>query len=93
MNKPLSSDERERIESFLSHTPNIDTLRPFCDIISRLLSAEAFWREAVKNQDALELFDSRTTPPEYRCAFCEEVGTQDTPFHKPDCPWLLAQES
>ena len=92
MNKPLSKEERARLPEFLG-----DGTDDRCFLnqqwAQKLLADANFWREAVKNQDALELFDSRTTPPEYRCAFCEEVGTQDTPFHKPDCPWLLANES
>lgn len=47
--------------------------------IPDLLEAEAYWREAVKNSEEW---------PSDRCAFCTRAGTE----HKPDCPWLLAQD-
>lgn len=81
--KPLSKETREEIEQ---RGHEYDPHPPFWNFIQELLAAERYWREAVKNADHNN----------ERCAFC--VGffygnvARRTLQHKPDCPWLLAQE-
>ena len=51
----------------------------------KLLAAEQFWREAVKNlKDPLEWNGI--------CDFCEQDLAEGEEEHKPDCPWVLAHE-
>ncbi len=78
MNKPLMKDEREAAMTYSDRT-DADWVPE--SIIKDLLSAEAFWREAVKN--AYEHGSSAM------CVFCDH----DCRRHAPHCPWLLAQES
>lgn len=82
--KPLSKEDRIFFES------------PYVEIIYRkhidvLLSAEAYWREAVKT----------LKPREWGCdggELCHFCGSLDIggPLqpsqHKPDCAWVKAQE-
>ncbi len=69
MNKPLTKEERESIYEY-------------DDPVEKALSAEAYWREAVKN--------ARFVIEDY-CSFCD-IGIAHTGEHATDCPWLLAQE-
>lgn len=84
MNKPLSRLRRAEIERDLAdqHVSYNDFAG---EAIRDLLASESFWREAVKN-----------APPcddEGCCIFCDAYGMITGMDHKPDCVWLLAQES
>jgi hypothetical protein len=99
--KPLSKERlkyirqtMEIIEGFgkPSREPKAD------EIINQLLAAEQYWREAVKNAD--ESSDSGPSSGMcYTCNFCNadsrsvNGGSDHTIDHKPECPWLLAQEA
>lgn len=66
--------------------------------IGALLSAEAFWREAVKNCNA-EADDGPSSGMCLTCVFCDQNDTPTSSVpgdgkvvHLADCPYLLAQE-
>lgn len=90
MNKPLSRVRRAEIERDLAdqHVSYNDFAG---EAIRDLLASESFWREAVKNVTEFGHYTNR----EYRCSFCSghfEHGSKSS-IHKPDCAWLLANES
>ena len=76
--KPLSKETLKELEMGIT-AANFTT-----DMFAALLAAEQFWREAVKN--ARDMC--------YECNFCRMDGSffDGMPDHKPDCPWLLAQD-
>ena len=87
--RPLAREERRRIE-YRNGDDHDET-------INALLAAEAFWREAVKNVNAGYpiVFNSERNDSE-ACAFCEasvNITKGEQLEHKPDCPWVLANES
>ncbi len=91
--KPLTKDEREAAMTYSDRT-DADWVPE--SIIKDLLSAEAFWREAVKNCDSHRPGTSESDNKfgDGTCVFCDgqysiELKSSD---HKPGCPWLLAQE-
>ncbi len=88
--KPISKERRAEIQERLDMA--------YDSLVADLLDAEAYWREAVKKAD-----ESSDAGPSsgmcYRCNFCNEydapissVSGDGIIVHKPDCPWLLAQE-
>jgi hypothetical protein len=85
--KPLSKERREEIEHWrevmYGMTPTWES------VVNDALAAEQYWREAVKNAPAI--------PNEDFCQFCPSHvnwdGDKTSITHKPDCPWLLAQET
>ena len=86
--KPMTKERREEIES----TVFIDVfterkIHPLAlQFIRDLLDAEAFWREAVRTHQEWDT--------EYlMCDFCDACTYwRPEEKHKPDCPWLLAQD-
>lgn len=80
MNKPLSKEERAKYAEFLGDGTDD---RAFLNQqwAQRLLESERFWREAVKNLEV---------PPSEYCPFCDRMLFT---IHKPDCAYMLAQES
>ena len=83
VNKPLTKGERELIERFNPfgawRWSDMDKLR------KRLLEAEAYWREAVKNAEwdvGGEIHGM--------CGFCKERVDRESD-HALDCPWVWAQ--
>lgn len=69
-----------RIDDGLGRIPQEPQKYSVMDLLERVLSAEAYWREALKN--AVFVIEDY-------CPFCETESMN----HKPDCPWLLAQET
>jgi hypothetical protein len=59
--------------------------------IQDLIAAEQFWREAVKEHCCVDIYENET-----ECLWCHASAviekSQPVIEHKPDCPWLLAQE-
>ena len=93
MNKPLTKEERE-VAGVAIYWGIPEQVR---SVISSLISAEAYWREAVKNQEPWvgceQDHDDKFTY--WMCQFCQsETDKPQTEerIHKPSCPWLLAQE-
>lgn len=91
--KPLTKEEREIAERMF--TPGQYATEP--GIVARLLEAEQFWREAVKNQNPIirvvNIDDCAEEDDE--CFYCEnraDGSVMEHADHKPDCAWLLAQE-
>ncbi len=83
MNKPLTVVERERLNrraKIAKQNAELGCDVDYADDVPIALSAEAFWREAVKNAEVHRQV----------CAWCAFTGING---HNPDCPWLLAQEA
>lgn len=86
MNKPIDATRRAEIkeycEAFGAHGSMI------YNYLQQYIAAEAFWREVVK-QNIAEFNEM---------GYCELCGGEKPTWsakklvHKPDCPWLLAQE-
>lgn len=77
--RPLSKEDRGHAENIKNHAPN-------GVLIERLLAAEQFWREAVKNAESINYGGHG----DY-CWFCHAPRIEEHLEHKPDCPWNLAQ--
>lgn len=101
--KPLTKDERSEISQKLAIVDYLhDTsVHPVAiQFIRKLLAAEQFWREAVKNNEPAEYYGVYDRK---RCYFCQhdlnELERSQQPSdwnavnHEETCPWLLAQES
>lgn len=83
MSKPLTKEEREAFARYGAHQDwEMDNDAAYA--IGRALEAEAYWREAVKNSDSYSGNGA--------CHFCNVFINGANVPHKPDCPWLLAQE-
>jgi hypothetical protein len=62
------------------------------ELIARLLAAEQFWREAVKNAEMIREWDNAGTGGDLTCPFCaQQWNSQAIIEHKDDCPYFLAQ--
>lgn len=92
--KPLSKKDLALIrEGCTTETRLTDTE----GLLDKLIAAEAYWREVVKETRPRQC--SVYTPDGIHenilCLLCG-AGASDEPGskidHKPDCPWLLAQE-
>ncbi len=86
MNKPLTKLEREEIVARIArgeYNSHEASHHAEADILL-LISAEAFWREIVKNRPRDIEFDGRSGGCYFDCG---------GPPHAADCPWLLSQES
>ncbi len=87
MNKPLTKERRIEIVALL-HKPTAESAEDAW-AIGELLEAEAYWRETARDTEPFQM----THQELYICQFCRKTGMDVTKFeHKPDCPWLLAQE-
>jgi len=85
--KPLTKERRADILDRVSRADGQARRAIYRD----LLAAEAYWREAVKNVH--ESFFTVLDSPEEFCVFCGgELASQQV-HHKPDCAWVLANES
>lgn len=98
MNKPLSRVRRAEIERDLAdqHVSYNDFAG---EAIRDLLASESFWRESVKKVEPWGDVGAASNTW-YECFFCKAEGDEIFAFgrkanetHKPDCAWLLAQES
>lgn len=93
--QPLWKEQRIHIqswqESWWDGASNAE-LRCAVLVIDELLAAEAYWREAVKNCDLRATKDRDYSTME--CPWCDvhEENEGEGLAHKPDCPYLLAQE-
>ncbi len=94
--KPLSAERRKWIEKkFGFWDCSCSDREPFapcprCEAIEVFEDA-TFWREVVKNSPDSICQDGFT----FFCQYCreQEQHIEEIPVkHKPDCPWLLAQE-
>ncbi len=83
--KPLTKEERWKLDRWLRGMAEIS---PTADLLRHMVTAEAFWREAVKNAD----WWRETQDSDLVCGFCECKFVGSRSKHKPDCPWLLAQD-
>lgn len=92
MNKPLTKEERESICSMMTLVGEngAGPAMLLVGAIKESMSAESHWREAVK-RIAICYNGDRDY---WECHACEAYGKngRDKLPHKPDCPWLLAQE-
>jgi len=91
--KPLTKERRADILDRVSRADGQARRAIYRD----LLAAEAYWREAVKNANAGYpiVFNSERNDSE-ACAFCEasaNITKGEQLEHKPDCAWVLANES
>ena len=86
--KPLTAADRAEIERIL-RDPTERTGR-----LEALLAAEQYWREAVKRSPESYRYaaDGKLWTGETLCWFCGGEWANQGVHHKPDCPWLLAQE-
>ena len=82
--KPLTKEELERIAMMVGHSRT-----PWQQATLKLLAAEAYWREALRNAEFRTREDGCGY---YECTFCGRMGDPIDNGHAPDCPWLLAQE-
>ena len=88
--KPLSRQQREAIReevAFFRHH-NADGEDALAECVDMALDAEQYWREAVAKVEPAHAGS---------CCFCREdfgesPSVSGPAHHKPDCPWLLAQE-
>ena len=92
--KPLTKVERETLMKLLH---SVGFKQALIGWVPRLLGAEQFWREAVKNVNAGYpiVFNSERNDSE-ACALCEasaNITKGEQLEHKPDCAWVLANES
>lgn len=88
MNKPLTSAQRVLMPILHATCASVANDKDanaeiVGALIAGLLSAEAYWREAVKNHPG-------AVGDENVCDFCDV--SLDTRNHKPECAWLIAQE-
>ena len=84
--KPLSRSQLEWIARLMNGYQSVTAI-DVSRIVSDLLAAEQFWREAVKNADVCDIIGDL-------CPWCGSVSWDCNveAVHKPDCPWVLAQE-
>ena len=92
--KPLSKETgqrlRERLERFRKMVYVAqDYLFMTPGDVEDMLAAEQFWRESVKNSTPDPWLTPTRTTGEKFCFWCIAYKSEG---HKPDCPWLLAQE-
>ncbi len=87
MNKPLTKEELEGIKWILEYRGAPVTANAYKEVAVALSSAEAYWREAVKNASGSE---PNVFGRGMNCPFCRENGF-GSPYHRKDCPWLIAQ--
>lgn len=90
--KPLSKEERELARKMFS--PG-QYATGEVGIIARILESEQYWCEAVKNADMGEVEIDYGGDTVSVCPFCDGEGGHVFNYqvqHKPDCPWLLANE-
>jgi hypothetical protein len=89
--KPLTRIEQKKYAEFLGDGTDD---RAFLNQqwAQRLLAAETYWREAVRDSEPMD----HPVNSDPVCIFCgaeEEDGDYKSPkSHNVDCPWLLAQE-
>ena len=90
--KVLSKERRaeieDRVKRFAVHVDEANAVMA-CNIYLRdlvdVLASEAFWREAVKNCEPVEVEGG------IFCSFCQCGTRRRIPIaHEPDCPWVLA---
>ena len=97
---PLTKTERDRyILMAKSYRREPAEIHMLIHTIEKLLAAEVFWREAVKNNEPAEYYGVYDRK---RCYFCQhdllELERSQQPSdwnavnHEETCPWLLAQE-
>lgn len=75
---PMTSQRRAEMERLAESRYGIGDA-----VVTELLAEITYWREAVKNADI------------HSCPFCGVDGVYlraKAESHKPDCPWLLAQD-
>ena len=84
--KPLTDAERRQIQSYLQPAGAV-AVGSAVDLLYKLLAAEQYWREAVKNAKPYESHHDQGGDWK-SCIFCDGGWG---PQHKPNCPWLLAQ--
>ena len=87
----LTKERREELQDIIqAKVPEF--ARDVMQAFEELLQAEQFWRLAVKNtpENDGNDGDGMGNPS---CVFCNgEEKFGETTSHKPDCPWLIAQE-
>lgn len=85
---PMTKERRAVIAGFLKFMVNQPS-QPYYDFMSELLADSAYWRAAVKDHECIDVFENDST-----CQWCYVVADALGPpiEHKPDCPWLKAQE-
>ena len=86
-NQPLTTERRAEIEREMAQEIIYADWGDLYDFVHDLLSAERYWREAVR--DASGFVDTIGGSP--ICAFCE-AEEFDAKGHASTCPWLNAQE-
>jgi hypothetical protein len=88
--KPLTKEQRETLDLLMPVIVRMDSI-PFNiqTLIIDVVSAEQFWREAVKNIPIVKIGDNWTCPV---CQAVLAVNHSTVADHTPDCAWKLAQE-
>ena len=96
--KPLSKERLNKIAGAFSGRPDSEDprLNYAVETITELIASEQFWRDAVKNCPMLNTALGQVEDSLAECPFCDAGEDYTTRMnvidHKPDCPWLLAQD-
>ena len=88
--KPLSAERRAEIGQHIAKRREHSSMTQGDDMLVTLLADAAFWREAVRSED----FEWRNEDGDIACYRCRQLYSygNDRIIHKPDCPWLRAQQ-
>jgi hypothetical protein len=88
---PMSHERLEEIRSYIRRLHPSPGM--MYSSLTELLAEADYWREAVRTaQVEGNGYTNNEDMDIAVCPFCR-VDSYDDPEHKPDCPWVLAQDA